>query len=41
MKYPDINIKMKYPNKLINADAPKIPKWSTNKSKEQGKEMVI
>ena len=22
MKYPDINIQMKYPKKLINADAP-------------------
>ena len=22
MKYPDINIQIKYPNKLINADTP-------------------
>ena len=26
MKYPDINIQMKYPNKLINADTPKVTK---------------
>ena len=24
MKYPDINIQIKYPNKLINADTPKV-----------------
>ena len=24
MKYPDINIQMKYPNKLINADTPSV-----------------
>ena len=24
MKYPDINIQIKYPNKLINADTPSV-----------------
>ena len=25
MKYPDIDIPIKYPNKLINADTPAVP----------------
>ena len=28
MKYPDISIQIKYPNKLINADTPKETKAS-------------
>ena len=28
MKYPDINIQIKYPNKLINADTPKVGELS-------------
>ena len=30
MKYPDINIQIKYPNKLINADTPKLADLSSS-----------
>ena len=40
VKYPDINIQIKYPNKMINADAPRVSKSPASKTHQNKEEFM-